>query len=236
MKILRNLTAMAAVAAAVTMAAQARADTISFYLTQPECTDGCTAGDAPALISNSVAVEVTVTLTQSNFTTAATGTSDYATVTFTNYNASNIGVPVELNVNGEFMAASTEPLAPNSPCGGNGYTGAANICSTGSEDHFGTMSLETGAVGHQTFTIDLTAENGNSWANAASVLALTTGYASAYSQGFEAVVATGSNSTQDAGFYAVTPLPAALPLFAGGLGAMGLLRWRRKRKAQALAA
>jgi hypothetical protein len=27
-----------------------------------------------------------------------------------------------------------------------------------------------------------------------------------------------------------TPLPAALPLFAGGLGALGLLGWRRKRK------
>jgi hypothetical protein len=27
-----------------------------------------------------------------------------------------------------------------------------------------------------------------------------------------------------------TPLPAALPLFATGLGAMGLLGWRRKRK------
>ena len=30
------------------------------------------------------------------------------------------------------------------------------------------------------------------------------------------------------------PLPAALPLFASGLGAMGLLGWRRKRKAQAV--
>jgi hypothetical protein len=29
-----------------------------------------------------------------------------------------------------------------------------------------------------------------------------------------------------------TPLPAALPLFAAGLGALGLLGWRRKRKAQ----
>ena len=28
-----------------------------------------------------------------------------------------------------------------------------------------------------------------------------------------------------------TPLPAALPLFAGGLGALGLLGWRRKRRA-----
>ena len=36
---------------------------------------------------------------------------------------------------------------------------------------------------------------------------------------------------------AVTPVPAALPLFATGLGAMGLLGWRRKRKnAAALAA
>jgi hypothetical protein len=32
-----------------------------------------------------------------------------------------------------------------------------------------------------------------------------------------------------------TPLPGALPLFAGGLGAMGLLGWRRKRKARAVA-
>jgi len=35
---------------------------------------------------------------------------------------------------------------------------------------------------------------------------------------------------------ATTPLPAALPLFASGLGAFGLLGWRRKKKAAALAA
>ena len=33
-----------------------------------------------------------------------------------------------------------------------------------------------------------------------------------------------------------TPLPAALPLFASGLGAMGLFGWRRKRKTAAIAA
>ena len=33
-----------------------------------------------------------------------------------------------------------------------------------------------------------------------------------------------------------TPLPAALPLFASGLGAMGLLGWRKRRKAAAVAA
>jgi hypothetical protein len=32
-----------------------------------------------------------------------------------------------------------------------------------------------------------------------------------------------------------TPLPATLPLFATGIGAMGLIGWRRKRKAQAAA-
>ena len=32
------------------------------------------------------------------------------------------------------------------------------------------------------------------------------------------------------------PLPAALPLFASGLGVTGLLGWRRKRKARALGA
>jgi hypothetical protein len=32
------------------------------------------------------------------------------------------------------------------------------------------------------------------------------------------------------------PLPTALPLFATGLGALGLLGWRRKKKAAALAA
>jgi DNA-binding transcriptional LysR family regulator len=35
---------------------------------------------------------------------------------------------------------------------------------------------------------------------------------------------------------AAIPLPAALPLFATGLGALGLLGWRRKRKAKALSA
>ena len=34
---------------------------------------------------------------------------------------------------------------------------------------------------------------------------------------------------------AATPIPAALPLFASGLGAIGLLARRRKRKAQAVA-
>lgn len=38
------------------------------------------------------------------------------------------------------------------------------------------------------------------------------------------------------GAVGVTPVPAALPLFATGLGALGLLGWRRKKKAAVLAA
>jgi len=41
-----------------------------------------------------------------------------------------------------------------------------------------------------------------------------------------------ASAQSDAG---VVPLPGALPLFATGLGALGLLGWRRKRKAQAAA-
>ena len=33
-----------------------------------------------------------------------------------------------------------------------------------------------------------------------------------------------------------TPLPGAFPLFATGVGALGLLGWRRKRRVAALAA
>ena len=42
-------------------------------------------------------------------------------------------------------------------------------------------------------------------------------------------ILTGGNASE-------TPLPAALPLFASGLGALGLVGWRKKRKAAALAA
>jgi len=49
--------------------------------------------------------------------------------------------------------------------------------------------------------------------------------------------AWGGNNAND--FYvngatAVIPLPAALPLFGTGLGILGFLGWRRRRKAQAV--
>ena len=45
----------------------------------------------------------------------------------------------------------------------------------------------------------------------------------------EFIADSGSVSTE-------TPLPAGLPLFATGLGAMGVLGWRKKRKASAMTA
>jgi hypothetical protein len=47
----------------------------------------------------------------------------------------------------------------------------------------------------------------------------------------------GINAETDGLFGAIapTPIPATLPLFATGLGGLGLLGWRRKRKAQAVA-
>jgi hypothetical protein len=47
---------------------------------------------------------------------------------------------------------------------------------------------------------------------------------------------TNADQTFSLNIPAPTPLPAALPLFATGLGALGLFGWRRKRKTQALAA
>ena len=56
-----------------------------------------------------------------------------------------------------------------------------------------------------------------------------------------ASTATPSGAGTDQGFTSVgdpaqaaTPLPAALPLFAAGIGGLGLLGWRRKRKARAV--
>ena len=42
----------------------------------------------------------------------------------------------------------------------------------------------------------------------------------------------GTSGIMAADSVTVTPLPAALPLFASGLGTIGVLGWRRKKKAQ----
>jgi hypothetical protein len=47
--------------------------------------------------------------------------------------------------------------------------------------------------------------------------------------------ASSNSFTPTAEIPPATPLPAALPLFATGIGGLGLFGWRRKRKAQAVA-
>jgi hypothetical protein len=73
----------------------------------------------------------------------------------------------------------------------------------------------------------LSAKNGTTWSTAASGLV-------GNSNGWEAADNM-SGSPQALGFYAATPLPATLPLFAGGLGFVGYLTRRRKKAAPAAA-
>ena len=54
--------------------------------------------------------------------------------------------------------------------------------------------------------------------------------------GSETVPLRFGNTTLEPDPALATPLPAALPLFVTGLGALGLFGWRRKRKADVLAA
>jgi hypothetical protein len=88
----------------------------------------------------------------------------------------------------------------------------------------------------------------NSWNVAGGVIGLHAfnGTVGSYNLAFSGPPSTGSFANPFIGFafQAVpvfelvpdVPLPAALPLFATGLGALGLLAWRRKRRAQAGAA
>ena len=221
MKIFRNLTAMAVAAAALTIAAEARADSISFFLNQGECTGTCGAGTAPALISNSSAVEVVVTTTLGTI-----GDFTKATVEFIAPGTTTIDTPVFINVNGTYNTTYSASVVGNNNSVG-GVTGS------GSEDHFGTMTNGTGAVGgNNTITFTLTELGTNFWTSAASVLVATTGFGAAYGHGFEAV----EGGNQFAGYYSATPLPATISLFTGGLGVFGFLARRKKRNAQALAA
>jgi hypothetical protein len=211
MKIHRNLITMAAVAAALTIAAQARANTISFFLTTLEGSTTTTptngAGSAAPI------PQVMVTIDELTTTTA--------TVVFQQMSPDNFKAPVGINVNGFFDVTAVVGSGSGNgvlPCGF-----GLGACTGGGTNHAGSFNFETSAVNTGTITISLTAENGTTWADAYHVLAPN-------SDGWEA--ADNMASTPQA-LGTATPLPAALPLFVSGIGGLGLLGWRRKRKAQA---
>jgi hypothetical protein len=213
---LRSFTAIAAVLVALTIAPQARASTfISFYLNQPECDiNGCTS--LPALIPDSLAVKVSVTLVDST----------HATVEFIapgSPGPTTVETPVFLNVSGILDSSTSTTL-------GGGF---AFINGGGGGDHFGSMNLATSAVHSPDFFIYLVAGTGNSWADAESVLTPSTPTSAVYPHGFEAELE--GSAIQYAGYYvpSAVPAPAALPLFATGLGLLGALGRRRKRKVAA---
>jgi hypothetical protein len=210
MKIGRNLTAIAAVAAALTISAEARADTVNFFLSTVEGSTTTT-----PTMGGSVAPNPQVEVLVDELTTTT------ATVEF-EISGGTFKAPVGINVDGFFDVTGVVGSGTGNgvdPCGF-GIT----ACSGGGTNHAGSFNFETSAVNSGTITIDLTAENGTTWADAAAVLV-------ANSNGWEAADNMAS-SPQDLGYLAATPLPAALPLFAGGLGMVGFLARRKKRNAQ----
>jgi hypothetical protein len=204
MTIKKTVTAMAVVAAAFTATAPAHADTINFFLSTIEgnTTTTPTMGGTPA---PNPQVEVIIDLLTS---TTATVEFEIASGTFK--------APVGINVNGFFDVTGVvgSGTAGPDPCGF-GLT----ACTGGGTSHAGSFNVETSAVNNGTITIDLTAKNGTTWASAASVLI-------ANSDGWDAADNM-SGSPQALGY--ITPLPATLPLFAGGLGFVGYLTRRRKK-------
>lgn len=98
-----------------------------------------------------------------------------------------------------------------------GWTISENTYLNASNSVFGT----TTALGSASFTSIGTLVSGGTFNTGSGPYSLTELYT---------VVATGAGEVNSTIDISNTPLPAALPLFAGGLGIMGLLARRKKKK------
>ena len=108
--------AMAAMAATLTIAAQARANSINFFLTTPE------SGSPPRTPVEVIVTTGSLVLT---FTPGGLGPFTAPQGIFTNPASANMA-PVEINVRGAFQAESDDGLAPVNTCVGN--SGASTTC------------------------------------------------------------------------------------------------------------
>ncbi|MGA7790657.1 MAG: VPLPA-CTERM sorting domain-containing protein, partial [Xanthobacteraceae bacterium] len=144
--------------------------------------------------------------------------SDYVTVTFTTADA------LADNLNSVLIDATS-------------FTFQDGVQTLSNTDASGTFVISTDAVGDITSWL-LTADiPGSYYLIRTSNLAVTDGVFDVGTFGTIDNTLNEGFNTEDTGVWtpSTTPLPAALPLFASGLGAIGLLGWRRKRKAQAAA-
>lgn len=216
----------------------AKADTFTF-VTPPGSTTGGGPVDASATFTtNAGSLSVTLTNLQANIKDVAQALSDLIFTipgVTTGSLASSAGQEITVNGNGTFTLGSTVStgwVLSNSgsvftldDLQGPGHAGPAHLI-IGPPGAGNVYSAANGSIAGNgphnpflnqtaTFTINIPS---------LTTASLVTG--ATFSFG------TTEGAAEVPGVPSGVPLPAALPLFASGLGALGLLGWRRKRKAR----
>ena len=165
-----------------------------------------------------------------------------------------------LSVNGTYAGEGNNPFCSNTAAGSCSFIPAdfSNNESSGNPTYYAfSFSIGVGATDYLNVSYPYNPSSTANVANPSEELTLqigsgpvtdydnTNGFSVAFTDGTYLVTMglvnntdpTNSISLTSTALYATTPIPATLPLFAGGLGFIGYLTGRKKRKAgQALAA